>query len=107
MVKLVFRVASRIDEAHPARPLGFIGVGSSPASPSSGGLGERLALGVGDGGDAPFAEPSAFVRLISPCRGRAGRHYFNPRQEMTFKRSQKQDMTFLIKLRCYYSLQYK
>ena len=35
MVKPVFRAASRIDEAHPARPLGFIGLGSSPASPSS------------------------------------------------------------------------
>lgn len=42
------------------------------ASPSSEGLGERLALGVGDGGDAPFGESSLFVRLISPCRGREG-----------------------------------
>ena len=97
MVKPVFRAGSRLDEAHQNRAHGFIGLGSSPASPSSGGLGERLALGVGDGGDALFGEPSAFVRLISPCRGRAGRHYFNPRQDMTSKRNQKQDMTFLIK----------
>ena len=45
----------------------------------------------------PFSESSVFIRLISPCRGRAGRHYFNPRQDMTSKRNQKQDMTFLIK----------
>ena len=51
--------------------------------------------GVGDGGYVSFGMSSVFVRLISPFGGRAGRHYFNPRQDMTSKRNQKQDMKFL------------
>lgn len=53
--------------------------------------------GVGDGGYVSFGVSSVFVRLISPFGGRARRHYFNRRQDMTSKRNPKQDMTFLIK----------
>lgn len=63
-----------------------------------GGLGRRLTFwvgdGFGDGGYAPFGESSVFVHLNSPCRGRAGRHYFNREQDMTSKPKPKQDMTF-------------
>ena len=52
---------------------------------------------AGYGGYVSFGVSSVFVRLISPFGGRAGRHYFNRRQDMTSKRNQKQDMTFLIK----------